>query len=61
MSDYIIIKQKINNTNIQDTLVVIPTLMNVVANDYFRKRVTCQLKRFIFNFCLFTEIGRAHV
>ena len=52
-SDKRVIQQKVDDTDIEDAVVIIPTLANVMAYDNLWERITGQRERLVLGDCLF--------
>ena len=52
-SDKRVIQQKVDDANIEDAVVIIPTLTNVMTHDDLREGITGQREGFVFRDCLF--------
>ena len=44
-----LIKQKIQNTDIQDALLIIPALTNIMPHNDFREEISRPTKKFVFS------------
>ena len=63
-SDKRVIQQKVDDANIEDAVVIIPTLTNVMTHDDLRERITGQRKRLILGDRLFLRsqrVGRLNI
>ena len=59
-----VIKQEVDDADIENAVVIIPTLANVMTHDNLRERIAGQRKRLILGDCLFLSskrIGRLNV
>ena len=52
-SDKRVIKQEVDDADIENAIVIIPTLTNVMTHDDLRERITGQRKRLILGARLF--------
>ena len=52
-SDKRVIQQKVDDADIKDAVVIIPTLANVMAYDNLWEGITCQRERLVLGDCLF--------
>ena len=52
-SDKHVIQQEVDNSDIENTVVIIPTLANVMTHDNLRKRIAGQREGLVFGDCLF--------
>ena len=52
-SDKHIIQQEVDDADIENTVVIIPTLANVMTHDNLRKRIAGQREGLVFGDCLF--------
>ena len=53
-----LIKQKIQNADIQDTFFIIPALANIMTHNDFRKGISRQTKRSVFSDCFLFSFQR---